>query len=225
MAPPDFGRSVNPISTREGGTDYAHLITTGTPGSSDLPTALPCLSKSWTQLFLKWPNYRYLVGNGSWSPISMLDLRPNKQASKQTNKQANLEEEKYQMKSHPALNIELKKKKKLVKLKWPEVENWNRKSETTNWLRLRSHHTSVQKLSTAILCRFVHTRWKFIQIQTQQVRNFSHFSAIRCCPPTIKIWPFFKTNFYFFCQFWKTINAHVSLLQKQKLKFMEELFF
>ena len=26
---PDFGRSVNPISTR--GTDYAHLITTGTP--------------------------------------------------------------------------------------------------------------------------------------------------------------------------------------------------
>ena len=121
----------------------------------------------------------------------------------QTSKKANLEEEKYQMKSHPALNIELKKKKKklvklkwpevenwnrkskkLVKLKWPEVENWNRKSETTNWLRLRSHHTSVQKLS-AILCRFVHTRWKFIQIQTQQVRNFSHFSAIRCCPPTI----------------------------------------
>ena len=24
-----------------GGTDYAHLITTGTPGFSDLPTALP----------------------------------------------------------------------------------------------------------------------------------------------------------------------------------------
>ena len=38
MAPPDFDRSVNPISTR--GTDYAHLITTGTPGFSDLPTAL-----------------------------------------------------------------------------------------------------------------------------------------------------------------------------------------
>ena len=38
MAPPDFGRSVNPISTR--GTDYAHLISTGTPGFSDLPTAL-----------------------------------------------------------------------------------------------------------------------------------------------------------------------------------------
>ena len=37
-APPDFGRSVNPISTR--GTDYAHLNTTGTPGFSDLPTAL-----------------------------------------------------------------------------------------------------------------------------------------------------------------------------------------
>ena len=25
-----------------GGTDYAHLITTGTPGFSDLPTALLC---------------------------------------------------------------------------------------------------------------------------------------------------------------------------------------
>ena len=40
MAHPDFGRSVNPISTR--GTDYAHLITNGTPGFSDLPTALLC---------------------------------------------------------------------------------------------------------------------------------------------------------------------------------------
>ena len=39
MALPDFGRSVNPISTK--GTDYAHLITTGTAGFSDLPTALP----------------------------------------------------------------------------------------------------------------------------------------------------------------------------------------
>ena len=38
MALPDFGRSVNPMSTR--GTDYAHLITTGTPGFSDFPTAL-----------------------------------------------------------------------------------------------------------------------------------------------------------------------------------------
>ena len=37
-APPDFGRSVNPFSTR--GADYAHLITTGTPGFSELPTAL-----------------------------------------------------------------------------------------------------------------------------------------------------------------------------------------
>ena len=39
-ASPDFGRSVDPISTR--GTDYAHLITTGTLGFSDLPTALYC---------------------------------------------------------------------------------------------------------------------------------------------------------------------------------------
>ena len=38
MAPIDFGRSVNPISAK--GTDYAHLITTGTLGFSDLPTAL-----------------------------------------------------------------------------------------------------------------------------------------------------------------------------------------
>ena len=38
MAPPDFGRSVNLISTR--GTNYAHLITAGTPGFSDLPTVL-----------------------------------------------------------------------------------------------------------------------------------------------------------------------------------------
>ena len=38
MATPDFGISANPISTR--GTDYARLITTGTPEFSDLPTAL-----------------------------------------------------------------------------------------------------------------------------------------------------------------------------------------
>ena len=38
MAPPDFDRSVNPISTR--GADYPHHITTGPLGFSDLPTAL-----------------------------------------------------------------------------------------------------------------------------------------------------------------------------------------
>ena len=38
MAPPDFVRSVNPISTR--GENYAYLISTGTPGFSDLPMAL-----------------------------------------------------------------------------------------------------------------------------------------------------------------------------------------
>ena len=38
LAPPDFGRLVKPISTR--GKDNAHLISTGTPGFSDLPTAL-----------------------------------------------------------------------------------------------------------------------------------------------------------------------------------------
>ena len=39
MVPPDFGSSFNPISQPEG-ADYAHHITTGTPGFSDLPTAL-----------------------------------------------------------------------------------------------------------------------------------------------------------------------------------------
>ena len=39
LPPSDFGRSVNPISTS--GADYTHLITTCTPGFSDLPTALP----------------------------------------------------------------------------------------------------------------------------------------------------------------------------------------
>ena len=32
-------KKVNPISTR--GTDYAHIITTGTPRFSDLPMSLP----------------------------------------------------------------------------------------------------------------------------------------------------------------------------------------
>ena len=43
IAHPYFGRSVNPISIR--GTAYADLITTGTPGFSDLPTALIYQSK------------------------------------------------------------------------------------------------------------------------------------------------------------------------------------
>ena len=38
MAPPDFGRSVNPISTREERSCPPN--NTGTPGFSDLPTAL-----------------------------------------------------------------------------------------------------------------------------------------------------------------------------------------
>ena len=59
--------------------------------------------------------------------VANFDVGPE---SKKTKKQANLEEEKYQMKSHPALNIELKKKKKLVKLKWKSKEK--KMSETTN---------------------------------------------------------------------------------------------
>jgi len=109
------------------------------------PYYYKCLSKSWTQLFLKRPNH-------TWSETEV-GRQFRCWTCVQTNKQANLEEEKYQMKSHPALNIELKKKKKTRqiemtgsrKLKWPEVENWNgrkskkKMSETTNWLRLRSH--------------------------------------------------------------------------------------
>ena len=42
---PDFGRSIKPISR---GTDYAHIITTGTPRFSDLLTALIILEKTKT---------------------------------------------------------------------------------------------------------------------------------------------------------------------------------
>ena len=38
VSDPDFGRSVNPMSTR--GPDFPHHITTGPLGFSDLPTAL-----------------------------------------------------------------------------------------------------------------------------------------------------------------------------------------
>ena len=43
MAPPDFGRSVNPISTKGGRSCPPNNI--GTPGFSDLPTALQCNGK------------------------------------------------------------------------------------------------------------------------------------------------------------------------------------
>ena len=48
MAPPDFGRSVYSISTK--GTDYVHLITIGTRGFSDLPTALEKEKKTFYSL-------------------------------------------------------------------------------------------------------------------------------------------------------------------------------
>ena len=51
MTPPDFGRSVNSISTR--GTDYAHLIITGTPRFSDLQTALTIATISLKLTFFK----------------------------------------------------------------------------------------------------------------------------------------------------------------------------
>ena len=38
MAPEDFGRSVNPISTK--GADFAHQIILAPPDFQDLPTAL-----------------------------------------------------------------------------------------------------------------------------------------------------------------------------------------
>ena len=40
MAHPDFGDQLTLFQPAGGGADYAHLITTGTPGFSDLPTAL-----------------------------------------------------------------------------------------------------------------------------------------------------------------------------------------
>ena len=55
----------------------------------------------------------YLVGNGSWSPISMLDLRPNKQTNKQTWKKST----KWSPIQHWILNWR-RRRKKLVKLKW-----------------------------------------------------------------------------------------------------------
>ena len=49
VAPPDFGRSVNPISTRGGGR-LCLLNNTGNPGFSDLPTAL-LRTTQWDQNF------------------------------------------------------------------------------------------------------------------------------------------------------------------------------
>ena len=65
VAPPDFGRSVNPISTRW--TDYVHLITIDTPGFSDPPTALGYFHST-----LRWDGllrgYRELLdGRLRWS--------------------------------------------------------------------------------------------------------------------------------------------------------------
>ena len=62
MAPPDIGRSDNPMSTGGKGADYAHLITTGTSGFSDLPTALEqnLSASAWLhfqQLFYRKSNF------------------------------------------------------------------------------------------------------------------------------------------------------------------------
>ena len=65
MAPPDFGRSVNPISTR--GTDYAHLITNDTSGFSDLPTALIIISVLCSCMQCLPSIYRGLCGQLYWN--------------------------------------------------------------------------------------------------------------------------------------------------------------
>ena len=78
----------------------------------------------------------YLVGNGSWSPISMLDLRPNKQTSKPGRKVPN------EVPSSIEYWIEEEEEKKTRQIEM-EVEK-QKMSETTNWLRLRSHHTSFK---------------------------------------------------------------------------------
>jgi len=82
----------------------------------------PCLCKSWTQ----------------WSPISMLDLRFVKRKRKQTSKPGR------KVPNEIPSSIEFwieEGRKKLVKLKWKSKKKL---SETTNWLRLRSHHTSFK---------------------------------------------------------------------------------
>ena len=84
MAHPDFGRSV---STR--GTNYAHLITTGTPGFSDLPTALlycpissvwpPCLPPNWRRhlwILIIGANLTY------WSSIELERIGTSHRSSK-----------------------------------------------------------------------------------------------------------------------------------------------
>ena len=61
--PPDFGRSVNPYVSQPGGVPYAHHITTGTTGISDLPTALYYTSKEsyiWARLG-KYPTRKVLA--------------------------------------------------------------------------------------------------------------------------------------------------------------------
>jgi len=89
----------------------------------------PCLCKSWTQLFLKRPNL-YLVGNGSWSQISMLDLRPNKQTSKPGRRK---------VPNEVPSSIEYWIEEEEEKTRQIEKGSRKKMSETTNWLRLRSH--------------------------------------------------------------------------------------
>lgn len=76
----------------------------------------------------------YLVGNGSWSPNSMLDLRPNKQTSKPGSKVPN----------EVPSSIEYWIEEEEEKTRQIEMEVEKKMSETTNWLRLRSHHTSFK---------------------------------------------------------------------------------
>lgn len=89
------------------------------------------LSKSWTQLFLKWPN---LFGRKR-KLVAKFDVGP---ASKQTNKQTWKKSTKWSPIQHWILNWRRRK----------NSSNWNgsrkKMSETTNWLRLRSHHTSFK---------------------------------------------------------------------------------
>jgi len=143
------------------------------------------------------------------------------------------------MKSHPALNIELKKKK-LVKLKWKstkeektrQIEKGSRKemSETTNWLRLRSHSYLVQKLpkngpktpfspilSAICAVLFIHYENSY-RYRLNKLEIFRIFLLYAVAHLTIKIWPFFKTNFYFFfASSGKLLMRMSFLLQKQKL--------
>ena len=91
------------------------------------------LSKSWTQLFLKWPNYTWSETEVGRQIRCWTCVQTNKQTSKPGSKVPN------EVPSSIEYWIEEEEKTRQIEM---EVEK--KMSETTNWLRLRSHHTSFK---------------------------------------------------------------------------------